>query len=70
MGVKNSDICPKCGKFRFTQEYLDKNSIGAQDELDCPVCGAMLYYSIACRIQKGGDEEYIMVFEESTWGVT
>jgi len=68
MGVENSDICPKCKKFHFAREYLDKIGIGAQDEFDCPVCGAVLYYSIACKIQKGGDEEYIMIFEEGTWG--
>lgn len=62
--MENNDLCPKCGKFHFTQEYLDKNKIDAQNEFDCPVCGTILYYSIVYRMLESGHKEHIMVFEE------
>ena len=65
---RKSDICPRCEKFQFDQKYFDKNGIEAQDEFDCPVCGAMLYYFILCKAEGRGHEEYIIIVEEEEDG--
>jgi len=71
MGINDSykernDICPICGKFKFTQEYLDKNSVKVDDTFDCPVCGGEIVYSVLCKTNgDSSEEEYIAIFTEA-----
>lgn len=59
-----SRSCPKCGKFEFTPDYLDKCNIKPSDTFDCPVCGTLLTYFILCKIEDG-TEDYVAVFEDA-----
>ena len=63
---ERNDICPICGKFKFTQEYLDKNKINVNDTFDCPVCGGQILYFVLCKME--GDvfgEEYIAIYADA-----
>jgi len=62
---RKTDICPECKKFCFTQEYLNKNEIESQTDFDCPVCGAVLHYSIVFIMQGNGHKDYtkILIFK-------
>jgi len=58
---EKNESCPKCGKFEFTQNYLDKCGIKPEDTFDCPVCGTLLTYFILCKMEDG-EEDYLAVF--------
>lgn len=59
-----NEICPICGKFQFTQEYLDKNEINIDDVFDCPVCGGEVVYVVLCRMEEDM-EEYIAIYNNA-----
>jgi len=62
--MRKNNQCPICGKFEFTQEYMDKNGISVHDMFDCPVCGGQISYLVLCKHDEiTGSEEYIAIYD-------
>ena len=62
--MTKDNLCPVCGKFEFTQGYMDKNEIDINDIFDCPVCGEQISYLVLCRQDENTcSEEYIVTYE-------
>ena len=64
--MERSNKCPICGKFEFTQEYMDRNEISVNDIFDCPVCGGEISYLVLCKQDENiNSEEYIAIYEKA-----
>jgi len=64
--MERNEFCPICGKFKFTQKYLNKNNIRQDEVFDCPICGGEVVYSLLCKMN--GDsfgKEYIAIYTDA-----
>ena len=64
--IKKSNMCPFCGRFKFTEEYFNRNNIKQDVTFDCPVCGGYIVYSILCEMNGSSfGEDYINIYKDS-----